>query len=248
MAISIPHYSYLLQSQLGWKEFDLTIADDSPDESILLRTFGEGLPLSGIRTVSGSATVLRIPLTLVPTFFSLVSVKADGSKAYIALNIDAANDIAVTITAVDETGGDNGGGGDSYHIAGTVQIDGVAVARDIVVIKDDPAGREVVAVGQSAGDGTFDISYSGWNGAVIALALDRYGQAFEVETALNAGTIIHPTIPNGYVYEVTVAGTTGITEPAWPTSGSVQSGSVTLNAVPYYRPVASGPITGEEVV
>jgi len=130
------------------------------------------------------------------------------------------------------------------RVAGTVKIDGVAAARDVIVIKDDPAGRQVVAEGQSAGDGTFDITYNDWAGAVIALALDEYGDDFAPETALNAGQVVHPSTPNGYVYKVTAAGTTGTEEPTWSTGGSVTSGSVTFNALPYYRPVASGPLKG----
>jgi hypothetical protein len=131
------------------------------------------------------------------------------------------------------------------RVAGTVKIDGVAAARDVIVIKDDPAGRQVVAEGQSAGDGTFDITYSDWAGSVVVLALDEYGDEFAPEAALNAGQVVHPSTPNGYVYKVTVAGTTGTEEPTWSTSSSVTSGSVTFNPVPYYRPVASGPLLGE---
>lgn len=235
----------MLESQLGWKAYDLTVSDPSPDEIILLRTFGEGLPLPGVRALPGAATVLRIPTALVPSFFSLVSVKGDASRAYIALGIDAANDLQVTITAVDETGGDGGGGEGAAHIAGVVSIDGTPAARTVLVVKDDPSGREVVAEGQSGGDGTFDITYAGWTGPVIALALDQYGDEFATETALNLGAVVHPATPNGYVYEVTAAGTTGAEEPTWTTSGSVTSGSVTFNPVPYYRPVASGPLQGE---
>ena len=134
------------------------------------------------------------------------------------------------------------------HIAGTVKIDGVAAARDVVVIKDDPAGRQVIAEGTSAGDGTFDISYTDWTGPVIAIALDTYGQAWEAEAPLNAGTVVHPSTPNGYVYRVTSAGTTGATEPTWSTSGSVTDGSVTYEVVEYWRPQASGPLEGEVIV
>lgn len=131
------------------------------------------------------------------------------------------------------------------RIAGTVMIDGVPAARDVIVISDDPAGRQVVGEGASESDGTFDITYEGWAGSVIALALDQYGDAFAAETALSQGEIIHPNTPNGYVYEVTTAGTTGTEEPTWSTSASVTSGSVTFNPRPYYRPVASGPLQGE---
>lgn len=133
------------------------------------------------------------------------------------------------------------------RIAGTVKIDGLVASRDVVVIKDDPAGREVVAVGQSASDGTFDISYSGWTGSVIALAIDEYGQEFKTSKALNQGVIVHPATPNGYVYEVTVAGTTAAEEPVWSTTGTVQSGGVTFSPRAYYRPVASGPLLPEVI-
>lgn len=135
----------------------------------------------------------------------------------------------------------------TMRIAGTVQIDGAPASREVIVISDDPSGRQVLAEGLSESDGTFDISYEGWAGNVIALALDSYGDAFGASTALNQGDIIHPTTPNGYVYEVTIAGTTGTEEPTWSTSAIVTSGGVTFNPVPFYRPVASGPLQGEEV-
>lgn len=131
------------------------------------------------------------------------------------------------------------------HIAGTVAIDGSAAEREVIVISDDPNGRQVLGQGMSAPDGTFDIEYNDWGGAVIALALDNYGGDWSPETALASGTIIHPTTPNGYVYEVTTGGTTGTTEPAWSINSSVNDGSVTFNPRPFYRPIASGPLAGE---
>lgn len=131
------------------------------------------------------------------------------------------------------------------RIAGTVTISGLPAVRDVIVIKDDPTGREVVAEGTSLSDGTFDIEYNDWTGPVIALALDEYGISFVPESSLNAGDVVHPTSPNGYVYNVTVAGETGEEEPAWSTSEIVQSGSVTFNPSPYYRPIASGPLQGD---
>jgi hypothetical protein len=131
------------------------------------------------------------------------------------------------------------------HIAGNVTIDGVASAREILVIKDDPNGRQVIAQGVSAIDGTFDISFSDWGGAVIAVAIDKYGAGFTSLADLSVDDIIHPTTPNGYVYIVTVAGTTAESEPDWEVDGSVQSGSVTLTPRPYYRPIASGPIQSD---
>lgn len=131
------------------------------------------------------------------------------------------------------------------HIAGIVAIDGVPASRNIIVIKNDPSGYAVVGSGVSESDGTFDISYQDWTGAVIALAIDKYGEDFNAVTPLETGMVIHPTVPNGYVYYVTIDGTTGASEPVWATDESVVSGSVTFSPHPYYRPIASGPLIGE---
>lgn len=144
-------------------------------------------------------------------------------------------------------GGDGGNPGTGLiaHIAGTVSIDSEGYARDVVVISDDPAGRKVLGEGVSANDGSFDIQYEDWGGAVIALAIDKYGADWEAENAIAVGTFVHPSTPNGYVYEATNGGTTGTTEPTWSINGSVNDGSVIWNPKPFYRPIASGPIQGE---
>ena len=234
-----------LESSLEWAELALTINGEDPDPVIRIQPFSQGAPIGWVRSILSSQESIRLPRALLGSIVSLVGVKSDESKAYIALAVDLDNDVEVTITAVDESGGaDPGGGGTQARIAGTVMIDGTPASRDIVVISDNPSGRQVIAQGQSAGDGTFDITYNDWAGAVIALALDEYGDEFTTETALNMGQVVHPETPNGYVYQVTAAGTTGTEEPTWSTGGSVTSGSVTFNALPYYRPVASGPLKG----
>lgn len=131
------------------------------------------------------------------------------------------------------------------HIAGTVAIDGTPTSRNIIVIKNDPSGYAVVGSGASESDGTFDIEYGDWDGAVIVLAIDNYGIDFSISAPLNVGAVVHPTTPNGYVYYVTISGTTGSTEPSWSIDGVVVSGGVTLAPQPYYRPIASGPINGD---
>lgn len=143
------------------------------------------------------------------------------------------------------SGGDDPGTGLIAHIAGTVDIDGNAAERQVIVISDDPNGRQVLGEGMSAPDGTFDIEYNDWGGAVIALAVDNYGGDWAAETAIAVGTVIHPTTPNGYVYEATSGGTTGTGEPTWSVNGVVNDGSVPWSPRPFYRPIASGPIKGE---
>lgn len=247
MAITVPHSKLALESYLDWAELPVVVQDNEPDNLIYLQAIAEGKPVGGARIIR-SAGPIRIPRSLFPPFASLVGAKSDESKAYVSLNVDLNNDVEVQLVAVDETGASGGGGGEgSARIAGTVKIDGEAVARDVVVISDDPSGRQVVGEGESASDGTFDITYSDWTGPVIALALDNYGQAWAAGANLNNGTVVHPTTPNGYVYQVTSAGTTGTEEPTWSTEGSVIDGSVTYEAKPYYRPVASGPLSSEVI-
>lgn len=53
-------------------------------------------------------------------------------------------------------------------------------------------------------------------------------------TAYSVGDRREPTTPNGFIYEVTVAGTSGSSEPTWPTSGigsTVTDGTVTWKLV-----------------
>ena len=137
--------------------------------------------------------------------------------------------------------------GSLAHIAGTVKIDGAPAERNIIVISDNPAGREIIAEGISNSIGEFDIEYADWNGPVIALAIDKYGVGFTPFESLSVDSVVHPTTPNGYVYYVTGSGITGDSEPDWSISEAVTSGSVTFNPHPYYRPIASGPLVGEVI-
>lgn len=238
------------ESRLNWTELALSVSDDNPDNVVIAFPFYDGRPFGGARILNTSSPVIRIPREIFPPFVSFVGAKSDNQKAYIALNVDLANDVIVEIVAVDESGATSGGGGGDAsalaHIAGTVQIDGSGAEREIVVISNDRSGeRKVLASGFSGSDGSFDITYEDWLGSVIALALDDYGVEWAPEANHNMGAVIHPVTPNGHVYVVTEAGTTGTEEPAWSTTDSVQSGSVTLSPRPFYRPVASGPLKGE---
>lgn len=56
--------------------------------------------------------------------------------------------------------------------------------------------------------------------------------AFLATTAYTLGQVMRPATRNGFVYEVTVAGTTAAAEPTWPTAAgsTVISGTATLTA------------------
>ena len=80
--------------------------------------------------------------------------------------------------------------------------------------------------GSSSGAPTNSNLYSG---VEVGRRFDRYETAWAASTAYTVGQIRRPTVHNGLVYDVTVAGTSGTTEPAWPTAvgGTVADGGVT---------------------
>lgn len=86
---------------------------------------------------------------------------------------------------------------------------------------------------------------------------DRYWRAapWAVSGAYVVGDVRRPTAPNGRVYQVTVAGTAGGTEPVWPTTagGTVTDGTVTwaedgLRDAPYFEAVGSGYTAGGKLL
>ncbi|PTY38584.1 hypothetical protein BGP77_11605 [Saccharospirillum sp. MSK14-1] len=236
------------------REYALNVIDDAPpvDGTINLLAIN-GATLAGmisgtfLKTIRPGDTTFTLfeHYTRDVPFLQLYSPKSDLTKAYICTRLDVENDVEVTIVAVDNSGTASGGSGITAKVAGTVAVEGAPAGRPILIIKDDPAGRQVIAETMSQSDGLFDITYPDWDGPVIAMSMDYYGESWARITAINAGTIVHPTIPNGYVYEATAAGVTDENEPTWSTNEAVIDGGVTWNPRPFYRPVASGPIQGE---
>lgn len=246
MAITVPGIVIVDNlSPLIWKELTVSVMDSTPDSAIFLNSYISG-SMSRLSLVVLPDTNLLVATSELPQFFALLGMRSDQQKAYISLNVDIINQVSLVVSAVDSTGGSGPTDGE-YRVAGNVQINGAPAQRDIVVISDNPGYRAIVGEGESEGDGNFDLTYTGWDGAVVVVALDEYGIAFATTTPLNAGTVVHPTTPNGYVYVVTEAGVTGTAEPAWSVSDVVVSGSVTFAPRAYYRPVASGPLQGELV-
>ncbi|OZY84813.1 hypothetical protein CBP51_16765 [Cellvibrio mixtus] len=243
MTISVTNCPMIFSTQLDWIELPITVLDANPDPLPLLQIYSAGLPLNAQMNIEAAGSI-RIPRKRYPSFISFIGQKINETKVYIALNVDLFGAVVFNLYAVDESGSSGGGSDGDYRVAGTVKINSVAAQRDLVIISDNPSGREIVGEGESAGDGTFDLTYTGWDGAVFVVAVDNYGADFIASAPLNAGAVIHPTTPNGYVYVVTEAGTTGASEPAWITAGSVVSGSVTFAPREYYRPVGWGPQKG----
>jgi len=62
------------------------------------------------------------------------------------------------------------------------------------------------------GDGYVNANVADYNAAT------DYSSSGQARTTALVGTIVRPTTHNGFVYECTVAGGTGGTEPTWPTT------------------------------
>lgn len=143
------------------------------------------------------------------------------------------------------------------QVAGVVQIDGKPAGRLVRAFTYDSEtmtllNREVNAprpLGETSSDpetGEYQlIIESGYTDEVFVVAFDEYGQDFSPDMNLAVGDKIHPTTPNGYVFECTGAGQLPSEEPAWiiNTETSQTYGTAAMIAVPFYRPMVHGPVT-----
>ena len=146
-------------------------------------------------------------------------------------------------------------------VSGVVLIDEIPVERTVRAFSYDSVGHiidggEVTlsrSLGHSnsdpgTGEYTIDL-LAGYGSDVFVVAFDDYGDPFTPEQTLNVGDRIHPTTPNGHVWETTGAGTLPVEEPTWivDTETSQLYGTASMIARPFYRPMVHGPITPEVV-
>ena len=148
------------------------------------------------------------------------------------------------------------------ELTGQVTIAASGVARELVGVSflpfdvpgsDDGTGnlvsaQQVVGTASSAADGTYTMTLPGFSGDVIVVALDEYGEVFRPSRSYLVGDKIRPTVGNetGYVYQCTISGTSGPTEPTWwLNTGGTSLGTVgaaTFEALEAWWPVAHAPI------
>lgn len=74
------------------------------------------------------------------------------------------------------------------------------------------------------------IPFDGTGFTVALQLLQVGGLVWAASTVYAVGELVRPTIGNGLLYRVTVAGTTDVAEPTWPTTpaGTVVDGTVTF--------------------
>jgi len=144
-------------------------------------------------------------------------------------------------------------------VSGTVQIDGTPAKRTVRAFGYDPTTHDLnattVNLSKSLGHATSDPDtgeytidlLAGYDKRVFVVAFDDYGADFTADMAVAVGDRIHPTTPNGHVFECTGVGTLPETEPTWvvDTETSQLYGTASMIARPFYRPMVHGPIMPE---
>lgn len=141
-------------------------------------------------------------------------------------------------------------------VSGIVQINGTPAQRTVRAFGYDPIvhtldGKAVdmsKSLGQAISDpttGEYTIDLlTGYDQEVFVVAFDDYGVDFVPDLAVAVGDRVHPTIPDGHVYECTSAGTLPSTEPTWVTDTEISQsyGTASMIARVFYRPLVHGPI------
>ena len=124
-------------------------------------------------------------------------------------------------------------------------------ARTLVAIEQKQEGWIIAGHTTSNGEtGDYQLNVETFGGDSFILCMDDYGQPYPAGSFVAAGTRIHPTTPNGFIYRVEQAGTLPDTEPDWwIDSGTTHTrtiGDVTLRALPFFRPLCHGPVKPEQ--
>ena len=194
-------------------------------------------------------------------------IKVQKNKNNTELNwtiIDESDESKVIWTEGNEPPGFGAGGGDVGGIiipgnGNTTQVQGTITENDLPVARRVLAITEAqLAVTNSSDtrhavldstisndiDGSYTLNTSPYEGAVMVLASDNYGELWQPDTACAVGDVIRPSVFQGYVYHCTLAGVTGTSEPVWwfETGSSQTVGTAQFQARPFSRPLAHGPI------
>ncbi|WP_422135479.1 hypothetical protein [Endozoicomonas sp. ALD040] len=193
-------------------------------------------------------------------------LKIITSRNNIASELQWTNTDDTTVVWSDTNGppsSGNGGGiiipgnGNTTRIQGTVMEDDLPVARRVFAItqaqlevdgSQETKHAVLNSVLSDSISGSYSLDTSPYEGAVIVVAMDDYGEVWLANSTYDVGNVIRPASFRGYVYICTVAGTGDGTEPTWWFDDSVQAiGTAQFKAKPYTRPLAHGPVTPEIV-
>ncbi len=162
------------------------------------------------------------------------------------------------------TGGGSGGEG-AIIIPGngnTTQVQGVITENEVPVARRVFAFTEALlevsgsnekkhavinSVMSDELNGSYTLDTSPYEGSVILVAMDNYGDVWQPDTAYSVDDVIRPANFQGYVYYCTVEGISASDEPNWwfDTESVKSVGTAQFKAKPYSRPLAHAPIIPE---
>ena len=224
----------------------------------------EILVLNEDRTVDGSATIdvgtsdLAYPLP----------PSSDGLIEFYAFDTDEARSVLKTIQ-IDPADigalefakifGATTSKAQASKVSGIVQIDGTPGQRTVRAFGYNPTVHQIdgenINLSKSLGHATSDPDtgeytidlLAGYDKRIFVVAFDDYGVDFTPDLALAVGDRVHPTTPNGHVFECTGAGTLPSEEPAWvvDTETAQLYGTASMIARLFYRPMVHGPVVPE---
>ena len=147
------------------------------------------------------------------------------------------------------------------RVAGVVQIDGDPAGRLVraftynsetmtLLNREVRSSRPLGEVNSDPETGAYELTIeSGYSEEIFVIAFDDYGKAFTPNLTVSVGHRIHPTTPNGYIWECTGSGTLPSEEPTWviDTETAQLYGTASMIARPFYRPVVHGPVNPEVI-
>ena len=226
----------------------------------------DGIPFAGTATLivegklgyifstrisNGAINAVFLPDLLATLSFSFL-IFADHQP--FATEMVKSDDVVVYDLAISTKGG-SAPTGEPGTITGKVEqiIDNQPepVARTLVAVENKPDGTWAVT-GNATSDsqtGAYSLDVLTEGGDTFVLAIDDYGRPFTATASVELNEIIHPTIPNGYVYRVEQAGTLPGSEPDWwvdtGTNHTRTINDVTLRAMAYNRPLCHGALSVE---
>ena len=125
-------------------------------------------------------------------------------------------------------------------ITGNVKKLGLPFEANVVAVSVE---LEPKVLGQTVSDaitGDYAIDVYPHTSEVMVYVAPQYGKAFSPELFMSTGHVLHPPVPNKYIYVAQNDGVLSLFEPVWATSGLVISGEVTLKVEPLHRPLMNG--------
>ena len=131
-----------------------------------------------------------------------------------------------------------------YDIKGKITLEDNPHSTKVVIVAADNTAKLIDVVNSDPVTGDYQCITS-YSKPVMIFTTQDYGLPWSAGTAKVIGDVVHPTTPNGYIYKVTQAGSTGQAEPIWTAEQnvSINDGSVIYQSERLLKPEIEGYVT-----